>query len=56
MATLAEIRPAAPHRIYDLVREAGIDVSEWATGKGGTRKAAVNPKPSQQPSRRRRVP
>jgi hypothetical protein len=28
----------------DLVREAGVDVTDWANGKGGAARAAMNPK------------
>ena len=42
MTTLAELRPTQPGRLIDLVRAAGIDVSDWANCKGGV--AARNPK------------
>jgi 5-methylcytosine-specific restriction protein A len=42
--SLEEIRPKARQRVYDLVREAGLDVSDWANYAGGKRKAAANPK------------
>lgn len=44
MTALSDIKPTERHRIYDLVRSAGIDVSDWAKLKGGKSKAAANPK------------
>lgn len=44
MTILADIRPQDRQRIYDLVKEAGIDVSDWAHVKGGIRNAPANPK------------
>jgi len=44
MVTLSEIKPRDLNRIYDLVQLAGIDVRDWANGKGGKAKAASNPK------------
>jgi hypothetical protein len=41
---LAEIKPLEHHRIYDLVKKAGIDVSSWAQVKGGKAEAPRNPK------------
>ena len=42
--SLEEIRPKARQRVYDLLREAGLDVSDWANYAGGKRRAAANPK------------
>jgi 5-methylcytosine-specific restriction protein A len=39
--SLKEIQPTEHHRVIDLVREAGIDVGDWSSGKGH---AASNPK------------
>jgi hypothetical protein len=44
MSILSEIQPTDRQLVIDLVRQAGVDVSTWANGKGGTAKAAVNPK------------
>ena len=44
MTTLSEIKPKEFHQVYDLVKEVGIDVSDWANFKGGKAKAAANPK------------
>jgi 5-methylcytosine-specific restriction protein A len=44
MANLEDIRPTTRARVYDLVREAGVNVDDWANFKGGERKAASNPK------------
>ncbi len=44
MSALSEIRPRKRQRIIDLVRAAGVNVSDWANFKGGKRKAASNPK------------
>lgn len=41
---LEKILPTSRHRVMDLVKEAGIDVSNWTQGKGGTARAASNPK------------
>jgi 5-methylcytosine-specific restriction protein A len=41
---LNEIRPLKSQRIYDLVKDAGVDVSDWSNFKGGAKKAASNPK------------
>ena len=40
----SEIMPTEQHRLIDLVMAAGIDVRDWANGKGGREKAASNPK------------
>src|SRR5712691_5849422 len=44
MSKLSDITPREPQRIIDLVRAAGVDVSDWANFKGGERNAASNPK------------
>ena len=44
MSALSELEPKEPCRIIDLVREAGVDVSDWGNFKGGQKKAASNPK------------
>jgi hypothetical protein len=42
--SLSEITPRSRHRVIDLVRAAGVDVSDWSNGRGGPEKAATNPK------------
>lgn len=37
-------KPSTKNRVIDLVAQAGVDVSEWANGKGGAAKASTNPK------------
>ncbi len=44
MSDLSDITPREPQRIIDLVRAAGVDVSDWANFKGGKKNAASNPK------------
>lgn len=44
MATLSEIKPAENLLLIDLLRTAGVDVSDWANCKRGPRYAASNPK------------
>ena len=44
MPVLDEIKPTKPNRIYDMVREVGVDVSDWEHSKGAARSAASNPK------------
>jgi 5-methylcytosine-specific restriction protein A len=44
MSTLSQIAPKEPSRLIDLVKAAGVDVSNWAKCKGGAAKAAGNPK------------
>ncbi|GEM_PF-767616 len=41
---LSEIEPHKNERVMDLVKEAGLDISDWAAFKGGPSKAASNPK------------
>lgn len=42
--SLSEIEPQHNQRVMDLVREAGIDVTDWSNFKGGSAKAASNPR------------
>jgi 5-methylcytosine-specific restriction protein A len=44
MSALAEIDPKDRRLIIDLVRAAGVSVSDWGNFKGGERNAARNPK------------
>ena len=44
MSALEEIQPRTHARVMDLVRDAGVDVSDWANVKGGEDGAAANPK------------
>jgi 5-methylcytosine-specific restriction enzyme A len=44
MPTLSELRPTQKQKVIDLVRAAGIDVSDWANFEGGKARAAANPK------------
>jgi hypothetical protein len=44
MQTLEVLKPRNHLFVMDLVREAGIDVSDWANFKGGVEKARSNPK------------
>jgi hypothetical protein len=44
MSELDDLRPTEFRRVIDVVRDAGIDVSDWANFAGGPSKAAVNPK------------
>src|SRR5271165_1040889 len=44
MSNLSDLTPREPLRIIDLVRAAGVDVSDWANIKGGEKNAASNPK------------
>ena len=39
-----ELRPKEKRRVIDLVREAGIDVSDWSNFEGGKNRAATHPK------------
>ena len=41
---LTNLKPTSHRKIIELVEEAGIDVSDWPNFKGGTEKAASNPK------------
>jgi hypothetical protein len=44
MAKLESLAPKEKLRVIDLVRSAGVDVSDWANIKGGKQRASVNPK------------
>jgi hypothetical protein len=44
MSKLSDLTPIEPQRIMDLVRAAGVDVSDWANFKAGEKNAASNPK------------
>src|SRR3990167_5369497 len=44
MSILEELKPTKNRRVIDLVRAAGVDVSDWANFKGGRKRAASNPK------------
>lgn len=44
MPILDEIKPKDQNLIYDMVRDAGVDVSDWEASKGNAPSAAANPK------------
>ncbi|WP_417667186.1 HNH endonuclease [Pseudidiomarina sp.] len=44
MSFLSDIEPKEAKRVMDLVRETGLDVSDWAQFKGGAERAASNPR------------
>lgn len=44
MPILAALNPINRPRVYDLVREAGVDVSDWESSKGKAGNAAANPR------------
>ena len=44
MSVLDDLKPTSKLRVIDLVREAGVGVSDWSNCKGGKKKAAVNPR------------
>ena len=44
MTVLDELRPKAKNRLIDLVRAAGVDVSDWKNFERGARWEAANPK------------
>ena len=44
MGKLESLKPRFLNHVMDLVREAGIDVSDWANLKGGIKNAKSNPK------------
>lgn len=44
MPTKSELQPTEKRKVIDLVRAAGIDVSDWANFEGGKARAAANPK------------
>jgi len=44
VVTLEDIRPIRKEFVHDLVREAGLDVSDWSNSKRGAAGARTNPK------------
>ena len=44
MGVIEDLQPTKRLLVMNLLEEAGVDVSAWAEGKGGARKAASNPK------------
>jgi len=44
MSILDEIKPKERQRVFDLVRLAGVDVTDWSNYKSGINKPAANPK------------
>ena len=44
MGILDDLKPKGKPRVFDLVKEAGVDVSDWANYSRGARWAATNPK------------
>lgn len=44
MGVIEDLRPTDKLLVMNLLEVAGVDVSAWADGKGGARKAASNPK------------
>jgi len=44
MSLPLHLRPIAHKKVIDLVREAGLDVSDWSSFAGGRRRPAMNPK------------
>ncbi len=44
MGQLDDLRPVNRRRVFDLVKEAGLDVSDWAKFSRGGTWAAANPK------------
>lgn len=42
--SLLEIEPKQNQRVIDLIEQAGLDISDWSNFKGGTSKAASNPR------------
>ena len=44
MTALSDLRPAHKLHVMDLVRDAGVDVSDWRNFKGGAKRARMNPK------------
>ncbi|MCW2387116.1 hypothetical protein M2333_000162 [Sphingobium sp. B11D3B] len=44
MTKIEQIRPKTKGLVHDLVREAGLDVSDWSNGKRGGAGARANPK------------
>ncbi len=44
MSEISKLRPTKRQRIMDLIKIAGMDVSDWKNFKGGIKRAASNPK------------
>lgn len=44
MGQLEDLKPVDKRRVFDLVKEAGLDVSDWANFSRGPKWAAANPK------------
>jgi hypothetical protein len=44
MSTLDEIKPKKHQRVIDLVRDAGLDVTDWSNYKNGKKNPGANPK------------
>ncbi len=44
MGQLEDLRPVEKRRVFDLVKEAGLDVSDWANFSRGPKWTAANPK------------
>lgn len=44
MPTLEDLRPTRKDFVHDLVRDAGLDVSDWSNSKRGAAGARTNPK------------
>lgn len=44
MRQLEDLKPVEKRRVFDLVQEAGLDVSDWANFSRGPKWAAANPK------------
>jgi 5-methylcytosine-specific restriction enzyme A len=44
MPLKSELQPTQKRKVIDLVRDAGIDVSDWANFPGGKARAAANPR------------
>ncbi|MFS2034960.1 HNH endonuclease [Polaromonas sp. CT11-55] len=44
MSLPIELEPTVPMRVMDLVRDSGVDVSDWKNFKKGPHRAASNPK------------
>lgn len=44
MSDLGSLHPTKSRRIIDLVRQAGVDVTDWGNYAGGPARAATNPK------------
>jgi 5-methylcytosine-specific restriction enzyme A len=42
--SIGSLKPERRERVMDLVDEAGVDVSDWASFAGGAKRAVMNPK------------